>query len=125
MNRDWIKPATWLMWLALPITALKYWRAWDRLPMRMAVHFHANSQPNGWTSREAALEQGLGIMAVMLVLFTVASLIASALKPGAALPMLVVFYVVLGFVWYGNNAIVEWNLKAQASHSEMVCAELP
>ena len=25
--------------------------------------------------------------------------------------MLVVFYVVLGFLWYGNNSIVEFNLN--------------
>lgn len=81
MDRDWIKPATGLMWLALPITALKYGRAWDRLPMRMAAHFNASSQPNDWTSREGALERGLGIMAVTAVLFTVSSLIANARKP--------------------------------------------
>ena len=47
----------------LPITALNYWRAWDQLPARMAVHFDANWQPNGYTSREGALMLGLGIMA--------------------------------------------------------------
>ena len=47
MKRDWYTLATWLMWLALPITALNYWRVWDRLPARMAVHFDANWQPNG------------------------------------------------------------------------------
>ena len=66
-------------------------------PMRMAVHFDANWQPNGYTSREGALELGLGIMVFMLVLFTVGLLIAHALKPAASWPMLVVFYVVLGF----------------------------
>jgi hypothetical protein len=24
-----------------------------------------------------------------------------------------VFYVVLGFVWFGNHSIVKWNLDAQ------------
>ena len=52
------KPLVWLMWLALPITALNYWRNWDRLPMRMAVHFDANWQPNGYTSREGAADAG-------------------------------------------------------------------
>ena len=32
MNRDWYKPLVWLMWVALPATALNYWRAWDQLP---------------------------------------------------------------------------------------------
>ena len=111
MNRAWYKPAVWLAWLALPITALKYWRAWDRLPMRMAVHFDANWQPNGYTSREGALMLGLGIMAMMLLLFTVGGLIANALKPSAAWPLLVLFYVILGFLYYGNASIVKWNLQ--------------
>jgi len=54
------------------------------------------------------------------VLFTVAGLIAHAMKPVAAWPMLVVFYVVLGFVWYGNYSIVKFNLNSQPAHSELV-----
>src|SRR5271169_6612886 len=100
------KSLVWLMWLALPITALNYWRNWDYLPMRMAVHFDADWQPNGYTSREGALELGLGIMAFILVVSTVGLLIAHAMKPAAAWPLLVVFYVVLGFLWFGNNSIV-------------------
>jgi hypothetical protein len=116
MNRNY-KPLTWLMWLALPITAFKYWRNWDRLPLRMAVHFDANWQPNGYTSREGALMLGLGIMAVMLLFFTIGALVANALKPSAAWPLLLAFYVGLGFLWYANNSIVEFNLNTPA-HSE-------
>ena len=36
MTRDLYKPATWLMWLALPMTGLSYWQTWDRLPRRIA-----------------------------------------------------------------------------------------
>jgi len=125
MNRNWYKALTWLMWLVLPITALKYWRAWDHLPMRMAVHFDANWRPNGYTSREGAVMLGLGIMAVLLVLFTVGALIAHALKPVAAWPMLLGFYVVLGFLWFGNNSIVEWNLNPPPAHSELVGPNSP
>jgi uncharacterized membrane protein len=120
MNRDWYKPAVWLMWLALPITALMYWRVWDQLPMRMAVHFDANWQPNGYTSREGSLMLGLGIMAFMLLVFTVGALAAGALKPTASWPLLVVFYVVLGFLWFGNHLIVEWNLNPTPAHSELM-----
>jgi hypothetical protein len=125
MKQDWYKPAVLLMWLALPISAFKYWSAWDRLPMRMAVHFDANWQPNGYTSREGALMLGLGIMVVMLILFTIAGLIVRAQKPAAAWPMLGVFYVVLGFLWFGNNSIVEWNLNPPPSHSELMGATSP
>ena len=125
MNRNQYKLAIWLMWIALPITALNYWRAWDRLPARTAVHFDANWQPNGYTSREGALMLGLGIMAVMLLLFTVAGLIAHALKPTAAWPMLVVFYVVLGFLWYGNKSIIQFNLNLLAQHPPTVNINAP
>jgi hypothetical protein len=125
MNRKFYKPLTWLMWLALPITALKYWRVWDRLPLRMAVHFDANWQPNGYTSREGALMLGLGIMAVMLLFFTIGALIANALKPSAAWPLLLAFYVGLGFLWYANNSIVEFNLNPPPAHSELVGPDSP
>ena len=59
---------TWLA-LALPLTALNYWRAWDRLPMRVAVHFDVNWQPSGWTSREGALMFALGTTTFLLVIF--------------------------------------------------------
>ncbi len=116
MNRDWYKPLTGLMWLALPITALSYWRVWDQLPLRMAVHFNASWQPNGYTSREGSVMLGLGIMAVMLVLFTIAALVVRALKPSAAWPVLVVAYLVLGFCWFGNYSIVKFNLNLVAPH---------
>jgi uncharacterized membrane protein len=124
MNRVYTL-ATCVMWLVLPITALSYWQVWDRLPMRMAVHFDANWQPNGWTSREGALYLGLGIMAFLLVLNTVAALIIRAMKPTASWPVLVVSYVVLVFCWFGNHAIVNFNLSAQPAHSELVCPNSP
>jgi uncharacterized membrane protein len=117
MSRVWHKPAVLLMWLALPTAAWIYWRVWDHLPARMAVHFDANWQPNGYTSREGAVQLGLEILVVMLVLFTLATLIIDALKPAAFWPALLVSYAVLGFCWYGNYSIVDFNLKAQQEHS--------
>lgn len=105
------------MWLALPITSLDYWRAWDQLPARMAVHFDANWQPNGFTSRKGVLTLGLGIMGVMLIFFTIGSLISRALKPSASWMLLVVFYVSLGFLWYGNYSIIKFNLSAGRTQS--------
>jgi hypothetical protein len=122
MSRTWYTPAIWLMWLVLPITALNYWQAWDHLPARMAVHFDANWQPNGYTSREGALTLGLGIMAFILVIFTVGGFILRAAKSSPAWPMLAFFYVVLGVAWYGNNRLIEFNLHRndQPAHSEWI-----
>jgi uncharacterized membrane protein len=118
MMRLGYKSLLLLMWLALVTSALHYWRAWDQLPDRMAVHFDANWQPNGYTSKAASVELGLGIMAVMLVLFSVAGLIAHALRPGVAWPILVVFYLVLAVIWYGDYPVVKFNLNAQQVHSQ-------
>ena len=124
MNRDWYKWAVLFMWVTLPTTAWNYWRVWDQLPERMAVHFDANWRPNGFTSREGAFQMGLGIMLVMLVIFTVATLVVVYMKPAAGLGALIVAYVALGFCWYGNYSIVEFNLKSPA-HSELVGPRLP
>lgn len=127
MNRKWYKAAIWLAWFTLPATALNYWRAWDQLPMRMAVHFNANWQPNGWTTREGALSLALGIITFMLVVCTVASYLVLALNPRSSLPVLIVFYVALGFCCYGSNSILEYNLRGarQAKHSLRMHAQLP
>jgi len=120
MSRDWFKPLVALMWL-MPLAAVaSYWQAWDQLPSRMAVHFDANWQPNGYTSREGAVTLGLGIMVVMLVLFTLAALIVRALKPSASWPILLISYVVLGVCWFGNHSILDFNLHSQPAHSEWV-----
>ncbi|HZQ96241.1 MAG TPA: DUF1648 domain-containing protein [Candidatus Sulfotelmatobacter sp.] len=118
MGRNCYKTLVVLMWLALPISAAEYRNVWEQLPSRMAVHFEANWRPNGYTSREGALELGLGIMAVMLLMFTLATLIIRALKPPAALPALLVAYVVVGFCWYGNHSIIKFNLQPRVAHSE-------
>lgn len=115
---SWAKVFIPLMWLFLISTALNYWRNWDQLPARMAVHFDANWQPNGYSSREGALYLGLGIMGFLLVLFTVGALIAHAQKPSAFWPMLIFFYAILGVCWYGNNFIVNFNLNSRPAHSE-------
>ena len=118
MTRNWHKPLIWAMWLFKLTAAWTYWHVWEQLPARMAVHFDANWQPNGFTSKEASVELGLGIMAVMLVLITVTTLIIDTLKPSAFWPALVISYVVLAVCWYANYSIVKFNLQAQQVHSE-------
>lgn len=113
MSRKLHKLLILTMWLLLPTAAWVYWGVWDQLPGRMAVHFNANGQPNGYTSRDGAVQLGLGILLVMLVLFTVTMLIVDSMKPVAFWPALVISYAVLGFCWYGNYSIVKFNLQVQ------------
>jgi uncharacterized membrane protein len=125
MKRDWYTLATWMMWLALPITALNYWRVWDRLPMRMAVHFDANWQPNGYTSREGALLLGLGVIAFLLLLFTVAAYTVRTNKPSSAWPVMLMFYVALTALCVVNNWIAQRNLNDKPQPSASWRTEFP
>jgi hypothetical protein len=123
MGREWYKPPVlliWAMWLALPLSWLEYHQNWDQLPARMAVHFDVKRHPNGFTSKDGALYLGLGIMAVILLLFTVASFAIRALRPQAAWPALVIAYIVLGVVWYGNHSVVRFNLNPAVSNEPRV-----
>ena len=127
MNRGFYKLATWLMWLALPTTALNYWRAWDHLPVRMAVHFDAHWQPNGYTSREGSLMLALVIMAFLLIIFTVGAHAVRVNKPSAAWPVLIMLYLALGFFWFASNWIVQRNLQSddQSPHAVLAHSEVP
>jgi Protein of unknown function (DUF1648) len=124
MERKLLQSAVALAWLALPLTALNYWRAWDRLPIRVAVHFDANWQPNGWTSREGARMLALGMTAFLLVVFTLAAYAARRMATSSLSQwaLVAVFYVVLGFVYCVNNWIVERNLsgKQPTGRSELM-----
>ena len=115
MERKAFLIAIALPWVALPLTALKYSSAWDRLPMRIAVHFDANWQPNGWTSREGARLLALGTTAFLLTVFTIASFAAVRMSSSslARWSMLSVFYLVLGLVYFVNVWIVDRSLTAK------------
>jgi uncharacterized membrane protein len=114
MDRKLFQVAIWMMWLAVPLTALNYWRVWERLPARMAVHFDIDGQPNGWTSREMSLRLALIITAFMIAIFMIAGYVVrktSAVSNSSAWAMVVFFYVVLGFVYFMNDWVVRRNLN--------------
>ena len=106
---------TWSMWLALPITAVRFWLAWDRLPLRMATHFDINGRANGWMLREAALYTALGVTALLVVVFTVISYVAhkTHVPDVFSWSLLGFFYLMIGFVYAGNSGVVEYNLDGQ------------
>lgn len=103
------------MWLAMPITAFRFWLAWDRLPLRMATHFNLNGQPNGWMPRETALYFALGVTALAVVVFTVISYVAHKTHAPDLLSwsLLGFFYLIIGFVYAGNSGVVQFNLDGQ------------
>jgi hypothetical protein len=113
MKRTWFQVSTWLLWLALPLTALRYWMAWDQLPARMATHFDASGHPNGWMPRDTSLWFALGLTALMLVIFTLVPYLAARKRGTSAAfcwACVAFAWVIVGFVFYVNNSLVEYNL---------------
>lgn len=111
MNRKWWISIA-IMWLALPAVALRYWSVWDSLPLRMATHFNAANQPNGWMTREASLMFILGLMAFLLALFTV--ILSFIRKPDTGTwAVLGLFYVILAVVYRISDLVIDYNLTGQ------------
>src|SRR5215470_4911459 len=104
MQRNPFRTMIWPMWLALPLTALRFWLVWDQLPVRMASHFDANWRPNGWMPKEAALGFAIGSTVFLLVIFTVILLAMARQNVGGvfAWAMLSFSYLILGFVFALN-----------------------
>src|SRR5262249_37060667 len=104
-----------LMWLALPLTALSYWVAWDQLPARMASHFDLYGQPNGWMSREASLGFALGLTIFMLLIFTgIGFMMRKQHVPDAVSWAFLGFaYVVMAFIYRVNQSVVDFNLTGR------------
>jgi hypothetical protein len=100
--------------------------AWDQLPVRMAVHFDANWQANGWTTREGALQLGLSIMAFLLVLLTIAAYAICLIgKPASTIwIVLATFYFSMGLLCYVNHGIVEYNLHSPPQRSTVRSREI-
>jgi hypothetical protein len=113
MNRRLFTTLTALMWIALPLTALRYAQVWDQLPARMATHFAASGQPNGWMPRATSLYFALGLTAFVLIIFTGIALVVlkqKAMPGSSSIPILAFFYLMLGCVFYVNNSILAHNL---------------
>lgn len=127
MNRKTFQVALWLMWLALPLTALRFWLAWDRLPQRMASHFDANWRPNGWMPRETALYFALGITVFMLAVFTVVLYASCRSKQGGTVSwvLLAFFYVVIVFVVAINDSVIQYNLNGEMFHPDWLVGAIP
>jgi Protein of unknown function (DUF1648) len=116
MNRRLFTILTVLMWLSLPLTALRYAQVWDQLPARMATHFAANGQPNGWMPRATSLYFALGLTAFVLIIFTGIALLMRKQKStpdSSSTAILAFFYLMLGCVFYVNNSVLAHNLTGR------------
>jgi hypothetical protein len=109
VNRKWWNLGICLVWLALPLSALRYWMVWDRLPARLATHFSLTNQPNGWMSREGSLVFTLVLMSCMLTTFT--AILLRIRKPDTlAWSVLGMFYIIIGFIYEITESVLDFNL---------------
>ena len=107
MNRTYYKLGIALMWMALPLTALRYWQVWNELPVRMATHFDAAGNANGWMTREASLGFALVLTTFMLLVFSVVLYLAQLRSSqGQFAWALLTFFILIVTVIYRVNASI-------------------
>lgn len=106
--RSW-KILVLMLWLVLPLTALRSLLVWKSLPLQMATHFNAANQANGWMSREASLIFILSLMAVVLLPCTLA-LMRVRERKAEFLLLLGFFTLILGTLFYGQESVIRFNL---------------
>src|SRR5450755_3616617 len=100
-----------LLWLALPLTTIQYTQVWNQLPARVATHFDAANQANGWMSRVEAVNFAVGFTAVLLTIFTVILLYMDRHRVDVfSWAMLGFCALVLGILVEVNRSIVNYNL---------------
>ena len=103
---------TALLWLALPAIGLQYWMVWDHLPARMASHFGAAGQPNGWMTRETSVIFSLVLLVFLLATFTF--VLTRIRKPDAlAWSLLAMFYVVTGVLVSVTSSVLDYNIRGR------------
>jgi len=109
MDSKLYRALTAMLWLALPLTALQYWSVWDQLPGRMATHFGAAGQPNGWMTRETSLIFAMVVTTLLLAALTWA--LIRVRKPDLlAWSLLAMLYVVMGALFSINIEVLRYNL---------------
>ena len=109
MDSKSYRTMTALLWMALPLTVLQFWTVWNQLPARMASHFGAAGQPNGWMSREALAIFFLVLLTFLLATFT--WVLTRVRNPDTlAWALLAMFYVVVGMLLSVNSAMLKYNL---------------
>jgi uncharacterized membrane protein len=112
METDDATKRLWVLWLALPLTALNYRLCWSRLPARIAMHYDASGRPDSWASPDGARTFSLGFLAAVLVVVTAVGYLVAYQRPDRAKPALVLLYLVVGLLVAFLNGFVWVNLSA-------------
>jgi hypothetical protein len=127
MNRSFYKTLyktlAALLWLAPVATYIRYRQLWDRLPPRMASHFNAAGEANGWMTRGMSLDWSVGSVALVAAVFSVVAIILLTKYELTRLSwtLLFFFHAVIWTIVYLLNSVVEFNIK----HTPLAIAPLP
>ena len=115
MARTLYRLFSWLLWLGLPVAAMRLFTVWDQLPRRLATHFDLAGRPNGWMSPNGFLVFILVTITVVATISTIAAYRAS--QPDlSAWTLLGFFYVVVGILYGAADGIVNYNLYGRGVH---------
>ncbi len=115
MARSLYRLFSWLLWLGLPVAAIRLFMVWDRLPMRLATHFDFAGRPNGWMTPNGFLVFILVTNTAVAAICTIAAYRAS--QPDlSAWTLLGFFYVVVGILYGAADGIVNYNLYGRGVH---------
>lgn len=112
-NRRFFHAGIALLWVAIPAIYFQYQSVWDRLPARMATHFNAADQPNGWASRESSMWFIMGITAIIVVVATVVTVSLSK-HQATSWAVLGMFYLILGILYRASAAVIDYNLSGNS-----------
>jgi len=100
----------WVMWLALPLTALNYWVSWKHLPARIAMHYDPSGRPTSWASPYEAWTFSITFLFFMLLALSAVGVLVSAMRPDRAKPAVVLLGIVAGLVGAFLNGFVWFNI---------------
>jgi Protein of unknown function (DUF1648) len=112
-NIRWFRTLAAILWVAPIAILVRYWQLWDQLPLRMAAHFNAAGQPNGWMTREMSLYWSAGFLVFMVAIFFVVLIAVEQKYPESKLS-----WVLLAFLhaeaWtlvYLMDSLIGYNLN--------------
>jgi hypothetical protein len=92
-----------VIWTLSGAVLIKLWSAWPRLPGRVATHFGASLQPNGWSSKGALAAIILIAVLGQAVLATFVLLRVAGAAGPAGVMLLLVNMVLVSAMWQTIN----------------------
>ena len=104
----------WLLWAALPLTAVRYWEAWDRLPATLIVRFDGNDfqRPVAFMTRGRLFIVEIGVITIVVSIASVIPMVVpkKSLPDVASWIGLTAFYAGVGLLLWCQNVRLQYLL---------------